>query len=98
MLRKVGVTVVFVLVFAIVLVFARLNPGSLRLDLAFDSVEASIPVVVVITFVAGWLFGLFCTLTFVARLVNDRRRLRRELKSRESEISSLRNLPLSDAD
>jgi hypothetical protein len=35
---------------------------------------------------------------FVARLVNERRRLRRELRSRDSEISSLRSLPLSDAD
>jgi uncharacterized integral membrane protein len=98
MLKKVGVTLVFLLVFAIMLVFARLNPGSLQLDLAFDTYEASIPVVVIVTFVAGWLFGLLCTLMFVSRLVNERRRLRRELRSRESEITSLRSLPLSDAD
>jgi uncharacterized integral membrane protein len=98
MLKKVGVTLVFLLVFASMLVFARLNPESLQLDLAFATYEVSIPVVVIVTFVTGWLFGLLCTVMFVARLENERRRLRRELRSRDSEISSLRSLPLSDAD
>lgn len=98
MLKKVGVILVFLLVFAMMLVFARLNPGLLQLDVAFATYEASIPVVVIVTFVTGWLFGLLCTVMFVTRLVNDRRRLRRELRSRESEVSSLRSLPLSDAD
>ena len=98
MLRKVGVTLLFLLVFALMLIFARLNAGTIELDLAFDSFETSIPVAIIATFVAGWLFGLLCTLLFAARLVNERRRLRRELRSRESEISSLRSLPISDAD
>ena len=98
MLKKVGVTLVFLLVFVLMLVFARLNPGTVRLDLAFDSFEPSIPVAIIVTFIGGWLFGLVCTLLFAARVVNERRRLRRELRSRESEISSLRSLPLSDAD
>jgi len=32
------------------------------------------------------------------RLLNDRRSLRRSLRVSESEVSSLRNLPLNDAD
>jgi hypothetical protein len=35
---------------------------------------------------------------FIFRLINERRRLRRALRNSESEVSSLRNLPLADAD
>jgi hypothetical protein len=35
---------------------------------------------------------------FVFRLINERRTLRRALRMSESEVTSLRNLPLSDAD
>jgi hypothetical protein len=35
---------------------------------------------------------------YALRLVNERRILRRALRVSESEVSSLRNLPLSDAD
>jgi hypothetical protein len=35
---------------------------------------------------------------FTFRLVNERRRLRRALRNSQSEVSSLRNLPLANAD
>jgi hypothetical protein len=35
---------------------------------------------------------------YALKLVNERRALRRALRISESEVSSLRNLPLSDAD
>jgi hypothetical protein len=54
--------------------------------------------VLVVIFVVGTLFGMLCMTTFVFRLVKERRSLRRSLRTSESEVSSLRNLPLSDAD
>jgi hypothetical protein len=51
-----------------------------------------------VTFIAGWLFGIVCSAAFVIRLINERRQLRRALQLSESEVSSLRSLPLSDAD
>jgi lipopolysaccharide assembly protein A len=98
MLKKIGVILVFLLVFAIMLVFAKLNPGSVDINLAFTAVEASIPLTVIVVFVGGWLFGLLCTVMFVARLVNERRQLRKALRNTESEVSSLRSLPINDAD
>jgi uncharacterized membrane protein YciS (DUF1049 family) len=50
------------------------------------------------TFVLGMVFGMLCMTAFVFRLINERRTLRRSLRISESEVSSLRNLPLSDAD
>jgi hypothetical protein len=48
--------------------------------------------------VLGILFGMLCMTAFVFRMIKERRTLRRSLRVSESEVSSLRNLPLSDAD
>ena len=50
------------------------------------------------TLAPGWVFGLLCTVVFILRLVNERRQLRRKLRQSESEVTSLRNLPIADAD
>jgi uncharacterized integral membrane protein len=80
------------------ILFTRINPGQVRLDLAFGVVEPSIPMAFSLTFVAGWLFGLVSTSLFMLRLVNERRRLRNALRVTESEVSRLRSLPIADAD
>ena len=80
------------------LVFTRLNPGIVTVDLAVKAVETSVPVAFAVAFVVGWLFGLLCTAAFILRLLNERRQLRRSLRLTESEVSSLRSLPISDAD
>ena len=49
-------------------------------------------------FVQARAFGVLSIGFYALKLVNERRILRRSLKMRESEVSSLRNLPLSDAD
>ena len=98
MLKNIGVVVLVIVVFAIMLVFTSSNPGFVDLDLFFFTVRPSIPLAFSVTFVIGWAFGLLCTLVFILRLANDRRQLRRKLRSSESEVSSLRNLPLADAD
>lgn len=98
MLKKIGIGILVVLVFATMLVFTSSNPGFVDLDLFFTTVRPSIPLAFSVTFVLGWVFGLLCTVVFILRLVNERRKLRRQLRNTESELSSLRNLPLADAD
>ena len=98
MLKRIGAILLILVILAVMLVFTRLNPGLIEVDLAFGTVESSVPLAFTVTFTVGWLFGVLCTLAFVARLLNERRRLRKELKSSETELSSLRHLPLSDAD
>ncbi len=98
MLKKIGVILLVLVILAVMLVFTRLNPGLIEIDLAFGTIEASIPLAFTIAFAAGWVFGLLCTLAFVARLMNERRRLRKELRSSETELTSLRHRPLADAD
>ena len=98
MLKRIGIVILVMLTFLLMLWFTNSNPGVVMLDLAFGTVQPSIPLAFSVTFVIGWGFGLLCTSMFIFRLINERRRLRRALRNSESEVSSLRNLPLTDAD
>ena len=98
MLKKIGIGLLVVFIFVLMLVFTSSNPGFVDLDLFFLTVRPSIALAFSVSFVLGWVFGLLCTTVFIMRLINERRQLRRSLKQSEAEVSSLRNLPLSDAD
>lgn len=98
MLKRIGIVILVTLTFLLVLWFTNSNPGEVTLDLAFGTVQPSIAQAFSVTFVVGWLLGVLSTGVFIFRLVNERRRLRRALRDSESEVSSLRNLPLTDAD
>jgi putative membrane protein len=98
MIQKIAIAIVIVVIFALMLWFTRINPGTLQIDLAFGTIEPSIAMAFAITFVFGWLFGLACTSLFIIRVVNERRRLRKALRIAESEVSSLRSLPIADAE
>ncbi len=98
MLKKIGVVVLVAIVFLLVLLFTYSNPGQVELDLWFREIQTSIPIAFTTTFIFGWIFGLVSTGIFIIRLVNERRQLRKALRIAESEVSSLRNLPIADAD
>ncbi|MGH8193768.1 MAG: lipopolysaccharide assembly protein LapA domain-containing protein [Woeseiaceae bacterium] len=98
MLKRIGAILLILIILLAMLVFTMLNPGLIEIDLALGKVETSIPLAFTVAFAAGWVFGLLCTAVFVMRLVKERRQLRKSLRATESEVSSLRNMPLSDAD
>ena len=98
MLKRIGIGILILLIFLLMLWFTNSNPGDVALDLAFGTVQPSISLAFSVIFVIGWAFGLLCTSMFIFRLVNERRRLRRALRNSQSEVSSLRNLPLANAD
>ena len=98
MLKKIGVGLLVIIIFVVMLWFTSNNPGSVEVDLAFRTITSTIPIAFLFLFVMGWAFGLLCASVFILRLLNERRQLRRTLRHTESEVSSLRNLPLTDAD
>jgi putative membrane protein len=98
MLKRIGLGLLLAIILVIVFTFTALNSGTIELDMAFFAGTYSISLIVIITFIVGILFGMLCMTAFVIRIINDRRTLRRALRMSESEVSSLRNLPLSDAD
>jgi len=98
MLKKAGLILVLIAIFGVMVVFSYLNTGDVEVNLAFVSVTTSISIAFTLTLVAGWLLGVISMGFYALRLVNERRTLRRALRVSESEVSSLRSLPLSDAD
>ena len=98
MLKRIGLAILIVLIVIVMATFTANNTGMIDIDLAFAEVNTSIPLAFTVTFAIGWLFGILCLGFYVLKLVNERRVLRRSLKITESEVSSLRSLPLSDAD
>ena len=98
MLKRIAVIILVVIIFTVMLVFTYLNKGTVEVNLVLATVTTSVPVAFTIAFAFGWLFGILCMGVWALRLINDRRNLRRSLKVSESEVTSLRNLPLNDAD
>lgn len=98
MLKRAGLIILILVVFVVMFTFTALNTGDVELDLGFIKGSYPISVTFAATFFGGVLFGMSCLTVFVFRLINERRSLRRALRSSESEVSSLRSLPLSDAD
>ena len=98
MLKRIGLAILIVLIVIVMATFTANNTGMIDIDLAFASITTSIPLAFTVTFALGWLFGVLSLGFYALKLVNEHRVLRRSLRMRESEVSSLRNLPLSDAD
>ena len=92
---------IFVVIFAGLLlatVFAALNPGLIKLDLAFQEVEVPQSLALTVAFGAGWLFGLLCAGIMLIRSISERRQLRKSLRLAEAEVRTLRSMLIQDAD
>jgi uncharacterized membrane protein YciS (DUF1049 family) len=98
MLKRIGLVVLVIIILVAVISLTALNSGEVELDMAFFSGTYKVTQILVVAFIIGTIFGMLCMTAFVFRLINERRALRRALRMSESEVSSLRNLPLSDAD
>lgn len=98
MFRRIAVLVLVAAVFLAVLVFTYHNKGPVDVHLVFAEINTTVSVAFAVTFALGWLFGVACMAFFALRLVNEKRSLKRSLKVSQTEVSSLRNLPLADAD
>ncbi|HSG98349.1 MAG TPA: lipopolysaccharide assembly protein LapA domain-containing protein [Woeseiaceae bacterium] len=98
MLKRIGLAILILFIVIVMATFTANNTGMIDIDLAFARINTSIPLAFTVAFALGWLFGVLSIGFYVLKLVNERRVLRRSLRVTESEVSSLRNLPLSDAD
>jgi len=98
MLKRAALLILILLIAIVVFTFVAQNAGPVEVTFAGYSVAQSIAITFIVTFVFGALFGMLCMSSYVMRLMNERRMLRRSLRMSESEVSSLRKLPLSDAD
>lgn len=97
-MRKLALFLTLLLIVLMAAVFAYNNPDTINVDVGFTQFEnVSVSLAFVVSFAAGWLVGLLSAGIAVLRMVGERRRLRRDLRLAEAEVSSLRSLPLQDA-
>lgn len=98
MLKRAVLVLVVIAIGVAMFAFTSVNTGSIDVDLLFAEVTTSVPVAFTVAFAVGWLFGLLSLSVWALKLSNERRVLRRALHASESEVSSLRSLPLTNAD
>jgi uncharacterized membrane protein YciS (DUF1049 family) len=97
-LKRIGLALLIVLIFIAMVVFTAGNPGDVSIKLLHWEINRPLSLVLTVVFAIGWLFGVVCMGLYAFKISNERRMLRRSLRMSENEVSSLRNLPLSDAD
>jgi uncharacterized integral membrane protein len=88
--------ILFILAGATLLVavlFTWLNPGSIKLDLAFGEITAPIALAFVTALALGWVLGWLSTLGYVVSLLREQRRLRAAARLAERELEALRAAP-----
>jgi lipopolysaccharide assembly protein A len=90
-----AVIAVFVLI-AAVLTYGNREPISIEIGVMRIE-EVSLTVAFAVAFALGALFGILCAGIALLRVSREKQLLRRELRSAEAELSSLRSMPLQDA-
>jgi hypothetical protein len=78
--------------------FAYSNPQPIDVDIGIARVEQiSMALAFGVVFICGWLFGLLTAALALWRNAREKRRLRKDLRYAEAELSELRGVPLQDA-
>ena len=98
MLKRIGLAMMILINVVVLGTFSANIHGTIYVDLALKQFGTPFQLSLPVGFSLGWLFGVLSIGFYVLKLVNERRVLRRSLRMSESEVTSLRNLPLSDAD
>ena len=98
MIRRVLTLIVVVIAVVFAAVFAKLNTEIIQLDLLFARYELAQSFVIIGALIIGVILGLAIASLFLLRVTSERRKLRRALSTAETEITSLRSLPLQNAD
>ena len=97
-LKRIGLALLIVLIFSAMVVFTAGNPDDVSVKLLHWEFTSPVSLAFTISFAVGWLVGVICMGLYALKVSRERRMLKRSLRMSESEVSSLRSLPLSDAD
>jgi putative membrane protein len=97
-LKRIGLALLILLIFSVMVVFTADNPDNVSIKFLHWEILSPVSLAFTVAFAIGWIFGVACMGLYALKIANERRMLRRSLRMSEHEVSSLRNLPLSDAD
>ena len=97
-IRRLTYVLVAAFFVSVTAILAYGNPEPISIDIGIARFErVSVTLAFAFAFGLGWIFGLVCAGLALLRIVTERRQLRRDLRFAEAELSSLRALPLHDA-
>jgi len=91
----IALTVIVVLVAGIG--FTALNAVPVTLDYFLGTLDTTLPWVLLFTLTAGFLLGSLVTAIAWLGARSETRRLRKQLRALETEVTNLRHLPIRDA-
>lgn len=97
MFRLLLIVVIF-LVFMLGLVFHLQNDHLVIFNYLLGSVEYHFSVFMVLSFTTGALLGVAAMMTIVMRLKTRVRRLTRQVRARDTEVTNLRSIPYRQTD
>ena len=97
--RRLAFAALLVLLMVLAAMFAYINPQPIDVDIGLAKIEqVSLALAFAVVFVCGCLFGLLTAALTLWRSASERRRLRKDLRYVEAELSTLRGTrPLQDA-
>jgi uncharacterized membrane protein YciS (DUF1049 family) len=97
-LRRIAFLLVLIAFMLAAAVFVYSNPEPITVDIGFVRLEhVSMAGAFAIVFACGWLFGLLSAGIALWRTTSEKKRLRRDLRYAEAELSSVRALQVDDA-
>ena len=97
-LKRIGFTLLIILIFSAMVVFTAGNPGEVNLKLLHWEINSPVPLAFTVVFAIGWSFGVVCMGLYAFKVTNERRMLRRSLRIFQHEFISLERLPSSTSD
>jgi putative membrane protein len=97
MLRMILLSLVGLILVGLAAGFAWLNPGDVTLDLGIGVYEIPVAYAMIAALAIGWLFGLAVASVWVLKAIGQRRRVARQLRLAEAEVTNLRRMPDADA-
>lgn len=98
LLRRLAFIALLIALMVLAAMFAYSNPRPIDVDVGLVRVEQiSMALAFAVVFICGWLFGLLTAALTLWRNSAEKRRLRKDLRYAESELSTLRGAPLQDA-
>jgi uncharacterized integral membrane protein len=98
LLRRLAFIALLIMLMLLAAMFAYSNPQPIDVDIGIARIEQiSMALAFGVVFICGGVFGLLTAGVALWRNAREKRRLRKDLRYAEAELSALREAPVQDA-
>lgn len=96
-MKRIIIFTILLLVALVGLSFALINAEMVSLNFYFNSIQAPLSLVMVVSLAIGAVMGVVASLWVVIGLKRELAKMRKSAKVSEKEIANLRSLPMKDS-